>query len=471
VPAHRVSAPDIDFSALRRELELPTEFAPEVVAEAEKVAAAPPRPETNLTDVPFVTIDPAGARDLDQAMHLSATGDGFRIRYAIADVASFVRAGGAIDAEARRRGQTQYFPDARVPLHPTVLSEGAASLLPGETRPAVVWTIDLDAAGEAVAVDVRRALVRSTAQLDYVAVQADLDAGRLPDPIAPLAEIGKLRIDRAARRGAIDLNLPDQEVQEVEGGGWKLTFRAPPIVEEYNAHISLLTGECAAKIMLDGGIGLLRTLPPADPRDIERLRAAAPALGVTWPDGATPSAVIATVDPNDPRGAAFIDLAAALLRGAAYTPFDGVPPEQPLHSAVASAYAHVTAPLRRLADRDTTEICLALTAGEQVPEWVRAALPALPEAMGRSDRRSHEVERAVIDLAEATVLAGRTGELFDAAVVELNGEGATVVLDDPAVRAKCSGEGFQLGSRVKVRLAQVVPASRKVRFELVGRKA
>ena len=468
MPAHRVSAPDIDFSTLRRELELPSEFAPEVIAEAERMAAAPPRPAIDLTDVPFVTIDPAGARDLDQAMYLSRRGTGFRIRYAIADVAGFVRPGGAIDAEAKRRGQTQYFPDARVPLHPTVLSEGAASLLPGEVRPAVVWTIDLDDAGEATAVDVRRALVRSTAQLDYLGVQADLDAGRLPEPIAPLAQIGTLRLARAARRGAIDLNLPDQEVQEAAGGGWKLTFRAPPVVEEYNAHISLLTGECAAAIMLAGKVGLLRTLPPADPRDVERLRAAAPALGVAWPNGATPGAVIASVDPTDPRGAAFLDLAAALLRGAAYTPFDGVLPAQPVHSAVAAPYAHVTAPLRRLADRYAAEICLALTAGEEVPEWARAALIGLPEVMERSDRRSHEVERAVIDLAEATVLAGRIGEVFDAAIVELNGEGATVVLDDPAVRSKCSGNAFTLGTRARVRLTQADPASRKVRFELAS---
>ena len=466
MPAHRVSAPDIDFSALRRELRLPSEFPAEVIAEAEQAAANPPRPELDLTDVPFVTIDPAGSRDLDQAMHLSVQGEGFRVRYAIADVGGFVQAGGAIDAESQLRGQTQYFPDARVPLHPPVLSEGAASLLPGETRPAVVWTIDLDATGEAIATSVQRALVRSTAQLDYVGVQADLDAGRMPEPIAPLADIGKLRLERSARRGSIDLNLPDQEVQEATGGGWKLTFRAAPIVEEYNAHISLLAGECAAKIMLDGGIGLLRTLPPADPRDVARLREAAPALGVQWPDGASPSAVIASVDPTDPSGAAFLDLAAALLRGAAYTPFDGAPPEQPMHSAVASPYAHVTAPLRRLADRYATEVCLALSAGVEVPEWARSALPGLRETMERSDRRSHEIERAVIDLAEATVLAGRIGELFDAAVVDLNGEGATVVVTDPAVRAKCAGTGFRLGTRVRVRLVQADPVARKVRFEL-----
>lgn len=465
--AHRVHAPAIDFGSLRRELELPAEFPADVLAEAERAAGAPALPETDLTGVPFVTIDPPGARDLDQAMHLSAGAGGFRVRYAIADVAAFVRPGGAIDAEAQQRGQTQYFPDARVPLHPPVLSEGAASLLPGQVRTAVVWTIDLDDAGEATAVDVRRARVRSIAQLDYAGVQAALDAGALPEPIAPLAEIGRRRLDRAARRGAIDLNVPDQEVQEASGGGWKLTFRAPPIVEEFNAHISLLTGECAAGIMLDGGIGLLRTLPAADPRTVERLRTAAPALGVTWPEGASPGNVIAAVDPADPRGAAFLDLAAALLRGAAYTPFDGAPPEHPVHAAVAAPYAHVTAPLRRLADRYTTEVCLALAAGVPVPEWVRAALPGLPETMARSDRRSHEIERAVIDLAEATVLAHRVGDVFDAAVVDLNGEGATVVVDDPAVRARCTGDGMRLGTRVRVRLTRSDPVSRTVRFELV----
>jgi exoribonuclease R len=333
-------------------------------------------------------------------------------------------------------------------------------------RPAVVWTIDLDDAGEAVAVDVRRARVRSTAQLDYGGVQASIDAGTPAQPIEALADIGRLRLARAARRGAIDLDLPDQEVQEAPGGGWQLSFRAQPPAEEYNAHISLLTGECAAGIMLTGGVGLLRTLPPADPRDVERLRAAAPALGVTWPEGASPGAVVAGVDRSDPRGAAFLDLAATLLRGAAYTPFDGALPEQPVHSAVAAPYAHVTAPLRRLADRHVTEVCLALCAGTDVPEWARAALPSLPEAMGRSDRRAHEVERAILDLAEATVLANRVGEVFDAAVVELNGEGATIVLLDPAVRAKCVGEGMVLGTRVSARLTHADPASRKVRFAL-----
>jgi exoribonuclease R len=218
--------------------------------------------------------------------------------------------------------------------------------------------------------------------------------------------------------------------------------------------------------MLAGGVGLLRTLPPADPRDVARLRAAAPALGVSWPDGATPGEVVSAVDAADPRGAAFLDLAATLLRGAGYTAFDGSPPEQPGHAAVAATYAHVTAPLRRLSDRYATEVCLALCAGTEVPDWARQAIAELPATMAGADRKAHEVDRAVLDLAEAVVLAGRAGEVFDAAVVDLGEGGATIVLADPAVRAKCGGSGLALGSRIRARLVSADPVARKVRFEL-----
>ncbi len=465
MPAHRLRAPALDFSALRRDLQLPDSFPPDVTAEAVAAAAAPRLPGEDLTSVPFVTIDPVGAEDLDQAVHLARTPDGFRVLYAIADVASFVTPGGAIDAESQKRGETHYFPDGKVPLHPPELSEDAASLLPGRVRPAAVWTIDLDPEGETTAVSVRRARVRSTARLDYEAVQAMAGAGTLPLPIEPLPAIGELRMRRAVRRGAIDLQLPDQEVRTGPDGEWQLGFRAPLPVEEYNAQISLLTGECAATIMLDGGVGLLRTLPPADPRDVAKLRAAAPALGVEWPDGAAPAEVIAGVDRADPRGAAFLDLAAMLLRGAGYTAFDGALPEQPGHGAVASPYAHVTAPLRRLADRYATEICLALCAGEPIPGWAREALETLPATMAGADRRAHEADRAVLDLAEATLLQHRVGEVFDAAVVTLNGGSATIVLTDPAVRAKCEGEGMTLGSMIRARLVSADPRKRTVRFE------
>src|SRR6185369_17786277 len=101
----------------------------------------------DLTQLGFVTIDPATSRDLDQAVLLESRPGGFRVHYAIADVTSFVSDHGALRDETWRRGETVYLPDGNVPLHPVVLSEGAASLLPAQVRPAVLWTIDLDDAG------------------------------------------------------------------------------------------------------------------------------------------------------------------------------------------------------------------------------------------------------------------------------------------------------------------------------------
>lgn len=469
MPIKRVRAPRIDFSALRRELKLPGEFPAEAMAEAEAAARATPLPAVDRLDVPFVTIDPASSRDLDQAMHLSRRdGGGYRVRYAIADVASYVRAGGSLEAETWVRGQTVYLPDGRIPLHPPVLSEGAVSLFPDVERAAVVWTIDLDGDGGIVDTVLERARVRSRAKLDYLGVQEMADAGRLPEPIALLPELGRLLSARAAERGAVDLPLPEQEV-EPDGDGWRLVLRAPVATEEYNAQISLLTGMAAASLMLRGGVGLLRTMPAAKPEAVARLRAAAASLAVSWPDGASVGAVVASVDPATPRGAAFLDQAAELLRGAAYTAFDGSPPEETGHGGVGAPYAHVTAPLRRLADRYATETCLALFESREVPSWAREALPRLPKAMAESDRAAGGAARAAIDLTEAVLLEHRVGETFEAGVVDLDAPsdrrppGGTVAVDEPAVRARCAG-ALPLGERIPVRLDTADPASRTVLF-------
>ena len=453
-----------DFAAIRAVFDVPEEFPAEVLAEAERRAAAPPLPELDATDVPLVTLDPVGSRDLDQAVHLAARGDGYRVSYAIADVGAFVLLGGALDGEARRRGQTLYSPDRRTPLHPPVLSEGAASLLPDQLRPAALWTIDLDATGEPVRVDLRRARVRSRAQLDYPSVQAQADAGTLPEAISLLPEIGALLLERAAERGAIELGTPEQEVVAAPDGGWALALRGDLPVEQWNAEISLLTGRCAAAIMLDGGVGLLRTLPPASPQDVERIRRLAPALGVDWPADSGPGAVIAALDPRRPGHAAFLEEAVALLRGAAYTPFDGAPPAQPGHAGVGSTYAHVTAPLRRLVDRFGTEVCVALAAGAEPDPQIRAALPELPALMAASDRRTHEVERAVVDATEAWLLRSRVGQVFSAVVVDADDGRGTVVLDDLAVRGRCTGTGLNPGTRVDVRLVEADVAKRTIGF-------
>jgi exoribonuclease R len=212
VPSTRVVLPPavlhdgrLDLDGLRAELAAPGPFPPEALAEAEAAARAPRLPDVDRTDLPLVTIDPPGSMDLDQALHLARAGTGYRLSYAIADVGAFVTAGGALDAEVERRGVTLYAPDGRVPLHPPVLGEQAASLLPDVTRPALLWELDLDGDGVLRGTSVTRALVRSTARLDYAGVQGELDAGTAGPVLELLREVGRLRQERALERGAVDL--------------------------------------------------------------------------------------------------------------------------------------------------------------------------------------------------------------------------------------------------------------------------
>ncbi|MGC0416584.1 VacB/RNase II family 3'-5' exoribonuclease [Embleya sp. AB8] len=454
------------FTRLRADLGLPGPFTPEVLAEADAAARrGPVFARRDLTELPFLTIDPAESLDLDQAMHLVRRGAGYRVHYAIADVAAWVTPGGALDAETMRRVETLYLPDERIPLHPPTLSEAAASLLPGQDRPALVWVLDLDEAGDLVGTDVFRALVRSRARFDYARVQHTIEAGTAEKPLALLAEIGRLREARESDRGGVSLPIPEQEIVE-HGDTWRLEYRAPIPAEGWNAQISLLTGIAAADLMTQAGIGILRTLPEPPPDALAQVRRVGRALDVAWPEGGTYGAVIRSLDPDNPRHAAFLQEATGLLRGAGYTAFDAGAPEQARHAAVADEYAHVTAPLRRLVDRYAGEICVSLVGGTEVPEWVGARLYELPKAMETGDRRAHEVEREAVALVEAVVLADHVGDEFDAVVVDLNerGDGGTVQLAEPAVRARFDGPGLGLGERVRVRLTEANDVRRRVRF-------
>lgn len=407
-------------------------------------------------------------------MHLSRQGTGYRVRYAIADVAAFVVPSGALDREAHRRVTTLYFPDLRIPLHPESLSEGAASLLPGQDRPAALWTIDLDADGRTLAVDVRRALVRSRAKLDYAAVQRRIDERTAEEPLALLKEIGEARERLEVERGGISLHVPEQEVVERDHT-YELAYRAPRPADGWNAQISLLTGIAAADLMLSAGTGILRTLPAAPDGAVGRLRRTAQALRIDWPHHVSYASLVRSLDPHRPHHAAFLQECTTLLRGAGYTVFrDGALPAITTHSAVAAPYAHCTAPLRRLADRYTAEICLAVAAGRPVPDWVLAALDALPARMTEGSRRAGTVERACVDLVEAALLKDRVGELFDGWVVDVEERRpavGVVQLESPAVIGRIEnpdGDRLPLGERLRVRLTQASwqtrPGAASVRF-------
>ena len=246
-------------------------------------------------------------------------------------------------------------------------------------------------------------------------------------------------------------------------------MRRRSAVEDWNAEISLLTGMSAARIMLDAGIGLLRTLPAADPDAVAGLRAVARGLDVDWPAATTPAAFLAGLPHDAPTALALRRAASALLRGAGYTAFDTAhgapPPADAGHAGIGAPYAHVTAPLRRLVDRFGSELCLALTAGVEPPEWLRSALPELPATMAASDAVASAVTRACVDRTEAALLAGRIGELFDAVVLRAGREGGPgeVYVHEPPVLARCTGP-LQLGARVRVRLVEADPANGRIAF-------
>jgi exoribonuclease R len=451
------------FARIRAELKIPAAFPPEVEEAAREAAAAPLLPTLDLTDIPFFTIDPPGSNDLDQAMHLERTSSGYRVRYAIADLPAFLPPGGPVDAEARRRGQTLYAPDQRAPLHPTSLSEGAASLLPGQVRPAYVWDISLDRDAEEVDVDLKLALVRSVDRLDYAQVQAGVDSESADERFALLREIGERRVQLEQARGGASLPIPQQEVV-LEGGRYHLRFRPALPAEDWNAQISLLTGMAGAGIMLSGQIGILRTMPGPDRNALARFHRQAAALGARWPAETPYGTFLRSLNRADPRQLAIVHEAAALFRGAGYTPFVGDMPDQAEHAAVAAPYSHVTAPLRRLADRFGLVVCESLCRGVDVPSWARDALPAVPAVMAESDRLAGELERASTDAVEAAVLAPSIGSIFDAVVVDVHHDGGGAVqIAEPAVLAPVSGP-VHLGAAIKVRLVVADLEQRAVRF-------
>ena len=445
------------LDALRIEMKLPASFPPEVLAAAKAAAARTPDAHVDRTGMPFVTLDPVGATDLDQAFAIDESGSDLILHYAIADVAWFVRDGDPVDQEAWTRGTTQYLPDGRVSLYPPILSEGAASLLPDGTRPCVLFTVRLDPEGTPRLDGVERALIRSRAKLAY----ADVAAADLPSGFPDFARRMTLA---EQRRGATRIDVPEQEVERDAQGRFMLRFRPRSLAEDHNAALSLACNMAVATALLDHRTGLFRVMASPDDRDISRLRNVARAYGLAWPHGATLTQFERLLDPQDPRQAAFAQAIHRSGSGARYQPFtDGV---IPWHAAMAAPYAHATAPLRRLADRYVVQAALAIASGQAIPESVADAFERLPKVMGRAESLAGRIDHAVIDLAEAVMLQNRIGERFEAVVTETDRRGARIQLRGAPVVAQLPTDGLMPGDEILVRLAAADPAARRVEFAL-----
>ena len=465
----KLYAAPLNFRDIAREFDVPTEFSPELHAQAAQLTDAYADQRRDARDIELVTIDPPGSMDLDQAVCITPEGTGYTVHYAIADVAAFVEGAAGEDGaatgvreESLRRGQTIYLPDEPARLHPEELSEGSASLLPEVDRPAVLWTFHLDDKGEVVQYNVERALVRSRARFDYNEVQQAVDRGDVHDSIRALPQVGKLRQESSLRREAINLRLPSVRVVETDGGRFELVIEPRHPVMDYNSEISLRTGMVAGRMMVEAGRGFLRTLSPADAAAEAEFRSEVANLG--YPIGDEPiGEFLAGVDAATPRGMAVMREAQKLLRGAGYINLEEK--EAEVHAGIGGYYSHVTAPLRRLIDRYATEVCLAISAGTEPPAWVAEGANQVVKTMGRTSQLANTVDRACLNLTEATVLTPWLGHNFDCVVLktEEKQDESRIFVIDPPVLAPCLGRPAE-GEETAVSLIRVSVAEREVAF-------
>ena len=471
------------FARLRTDFDVPGPHPVEAEVAAEAAAARPfdvvsstvSSPgrwqHVDRTDIDFRTLDPASSTDLDQAFAVSLAGDDVLLHYAIADVGWFVRPGDPIDREAWKRGSTVYLPDGRAGLHPERIAEDAGSLLPGSPKPAIVFTVRVASDGGVRLDGTERAMIRNRAKLAYATVTPE-------DLPAAFPELSR-RIEIAeAARGAGRIQWPEQEVVRVDGG-FDLRFRPRNDAENQNAAMSLATNMAIADALWEAETGLFRTMPPVDDRHVRRLRHTAHAFGLEWPQGMSLGVFENSLPRDDQRTSAFQLAIRRAAGGASYTPYSefaraggpengGVKAGKPWHSALAATYVHATAPLRRLADRYVIEATLAISNGRDVPDEVEAAFAELPGAMQRGSTVANRVDRAAIDLAEAILLQGRVGEVFDAVVTDEDDRGARLQISDPAVVSRVVARNVDPGDDLRVKLIGVDVDERRIDFERVG---
>ena len=213
------------------------------------------------TAVPYVTIDNVGSRDLDQALHAAIEGDGFVLRYALADASYYTRPGSALWRRSLAMGSSYYLPGFAIPMLPEALSEGIVSLNPAVPRRAVVFTLRVDAAGMCLEASVHRARIVSRAKLSYEGVQRWFDAGQTGDArcdapevrasLVAFACLGKARIAEAAARGVFPLHRFEAEVDldPADPRRLRAITRERHDVERWNEQVSLLCNMEGAKLL------------------------------------------------------------------------------------------------------------------------------------------------------------------------------------------------------------------------------
>lgn len=497
--------------------DIPHVFGDETLAEAERAATLPLTPEgrEDLRDLPIVAIDPADARDHDDAVWAIPDEDpgnkgGWKAIVAIADVSYYVRPDSALDREARRRGNSVYFPDRVVPMLPETLSAGVCSLKAGQDRAAMACHLTVDKHGKVTSWRFTRALVRLRANIAYERAQAAYDAdapdkGWDADVLPALRHLwgcwtllGKAR----AARSPLDLDLPERQViLDALGNIAEIRVRerldAHRLIEDY-----MIAANVAAAKALEAKKSpvMYRIHEPPSREKLVSLKEYLESFEQSFALGQviTPAVFNRLIDgfSGDDR---LPEIMEAILRSQTQAYYG---PANAGHFGLAlGSYAHFTSPIRRYADL-LVHRALVDSYRLEVPgkpkglpersglgEADQKGFSRIGEAISGLERRAMEAERETVDRYVAAYLAGKVGEIvparitgvqpfgFFATVDGLGGDGLVPVsmlgserfFYDEAARTLDSEHGrvsYSVGQRLDLRLMEANPVSGALRFEL-----
>ncbi len=402
---------------------IPQDFPPDALADAAEAEAVPLGTREDLRAIPLVTIDGEDARDFDDAVFAEPDGDGWRLLVAIADVAHYVRPGAALDHEARRRGNSVYFPDRVVPMLPEALSNGWCSLVPGEDRGCLFAEMRIGADGRKRAHRFGRGLMRSAARLTYEGVQrahdADVELGIAPGHLHALYGAFRALLGARERRGTLDLDLPERRVVLNEAGQVEAIAPRPRLdshrlIEEFMVLANVAAAEELERLARPC---VYRVHAPPSAEKLEALRTYLHGLGLSLPAGDQ-------LHPRDldhllkrvagtPEALMVNEIVLRSQSQAAYSP-DNIG-----HFGLAlTRYAHFTSPIRRYAD---LVVHRSLVSGLRLGEGglgpdEGAALALTAEHITATERRAALAEREAIDRYLAAYMADKVGARFAARV-------------------------------------------------------
>ena len=501
-----LSDPGVDLKVIVAKYALPDAFPPEVEVEAQGVArpvtAAEAASRTDFRGWLTVTIDPETARDHDDAVGIERRpGGGYRLAVHIADVAHYVREGGALDQEAYLRGTSVYFPDRVVPMLPHALSSDVCSLVEGQDRLTQTAVIDLDASGKVERTAFHDGLIRSAARLSYQQAQAIVDgdasargrAAPLVEPLLAMDELAKKMRARRYERGSLDFDLPEPKLVLDAAGEMTGIVRherldSMRLIEEF----MLAANEAVAEALHRAGAGALyRIHEQPDPGRIEEFVDLVASLGYRMPTDA------ATVRPEHfqlvlrqiagkPEEKLVSYLLLRTMKLARYH-------EENLgHFGLATEmYAHFTSPIRRYPDLVVHRALRALRQGQdrEREAWLKQKLPEMGLHLSEMERRASEAERELIEWKKVRFMAGKLGEVFEGYVTGVQAFGLFVELEEVYVqglvhvssmtddyyryderahllKGENTGRTYQLGDRVVVQVARVDLERRQIDFAL-----